>query len=78
MRQSVAAQEGWGRPGCLLLSRDAGRGSAGGHRLAAARGVSRAASWFNLIVGNWMIVQGIELRRTGKTLDSAVSDKQPT
>jgi len=40
--------------------------------------VSRAASWFNLIVGNWMIVQGIELRQTGKTLDSAVSDKQPT
>jgi uncharacterized membrane protein HdeD (DUF308 family) len=26
---------------------------------------------FNLIAGIWMIVQGIELRRTGKTLDSA-------
>ena len=44
MRQSVAAQEGWGRPGCPLLSRDAGRGSAGGRWLPAARGVSGAAS----------------------------------
>jgi uncharacterized membrane protein HdeD (DUF308 family) len=26
---------------------------------------------FNLIAGIWMVVQGIELRRTGKTLDSA-------
>ena len=32
---------------------------------------------FNLIVGIWMVVQGIELRRTGKTLDSAVPEKQP-
>jgi len=32
---------------------------------------------FNLIAGIWMIVQGIELRRTGKTLDSAVPEKQP-
>jgi uncharacterized membrane protein HdeD (DUF308 family) len=32
---------------------------------------------FNLIAGIWMIVQGIEVRRTGKTLDSAVPEKQP-
>jgi uncharacterized membrane protein HdeD (DUF308 family) len=32
---------------------------------------------FNLIAGIWMIVQGIELRRTGKTLDSALPDQQP-
>jgi len=32
---------------------------------------------FNLIAGIWMIVQGIELRRTGKTMDSAVPEKQP-
>jgi uncharacterized membrane protein HdeD (DUF308 family) len=32
---------------------------------------------FNLIAGIWMIVQGIELRRTGKTLDSALPEKQP-
>jgi len=31
----------------------------------------------NLIVRIWMIVQGIELRRTGKSLDSAVPEKQP-
>jgi hypothetical protein len=30
---------------------------------------------FNLIFGIWMIVQGIELRRTGKTLDSALPEK---
>jgi uncharacterized membrane protein HdeD (DUF308 family) len=32
---------------------------------------------FSLIFGIWMVVQGIELRRTGKTLDSAVPEKQP-
>ena len=32
---------------------------------------------FSLIAGIWMLVQGIELRRTGKTLDSAVPEKQP-
>ena len=32
---------------------------------------------FNLIFGIWMVVQGIELRRTGKTLDSAFPEKQP-
>ena len=32
---------------------------------------------FNLIAGIWMVVQGIELRRTGKTLDSALPEKQP-
>ena len=32
---------------------------------------------FNLIIGIWMIVQGIELRRTGKTLDSGFPEKQP-
>ena len=32
---------------------------------------------FNLIIGIWMVVQGIELRRTGKTLDSAFPEKQP-
>jgi hypothetical protein len=32
---------------------------------------------FNLIVGIWMLVQGVELRRTGKTLDSALPGKQP-
>jgi len=32
---------------------------------------------FNLIAGIWMVVQGIELRRTGKTLDSAFPEKQP-
>ena len=32
---------------------------------------------FNLIAGIWMIVQGIELRRTGKTLDSGLPEKQP-
>jgi len=26
---------------------------------------------FNLIFGIWMVVQGVELRRTGKTVDSA-------
>ena len=30
---------------------------------------------FNLIIGIWMIVQGIELRRTGKTLDSGFPEK---
>ena len=29
------------------------------------------------IAGIWMVVQGIELRRTGKTLDSALPEKQP-
>jgi uncharacterized membrane protein HdeD (DUF308 family) len=32
---------------------------------------------FNLIAGIWMIVQGIEVRRTGKTVDSAFPEKQP-
>jgi hypothetical protein len=32
---------------------------------------------FNLIAGIWLVVQGIELRRTGKTLDSAFPEKQP-
>jgi len=32
---------------------------------------------FNLIIGIWMIVQGIELRRTGQALDSALPEKQP-
>jgi Short repeat of unknown function (DUF308) len=132
-----------GRPRCLLLRRDAGRGSADRRWRAPARGVSRVASGgkdrchvqvtevivgvveiaaafaagepagpralfilaglisvafgvvlcarphvgaitlallfglFNLIIGIWMIVQGIELRRTGKTLDSGFPEKQP-
>ena len=32
---------------------------------------------FNLIFGIWLVVQGIELRRTGKTVDSATPEKQP-
>ena len=31
----------------------------------------------NLIFGIWMVVQGIELRRTGKMVDSAFPEKQP-
>ena len=30
---------------------------------------------FNLIYGTWMLVQGTELRRTGKTLDPAAREK---
>ena len=30
---------------------------------------------FNLIAGIWMLVQGIELRRTGETLDPAAREK---
>ena len=33
---------------------------------------------FNLIFGAWMLVQGIDLRRTGKTLRSAFSEKERT
>jgi uncharacterized membrane protein HdeD (DUF308 family) len=32
---------------------------------------------FNLIFGIWLVVQGIELRRTGKTVDSALPETQP-
>ena len=32
---------------------------------------------FSLIAGIWMLVQGIELRRTGKTLDPTVREKTP-
>ena len=32
---------------------------------------------FNLIFGISMVVHGIELRRTGKTLDSGLPEKQP-
>jgi hypothetical protein len=32
---------------------------------------------FNLVFGIWLVVQGIELRRTGKTVDSALPEKQP-
>ena len=32
---------------------------------------------FSLIAGIWMLVQGIELRRTGKTLDPAAREKTP-
>ena len=32
---------------------------------------------FNLIAGIWMIVQGIEVRRTGKTMDAAFPERQP-
>src|SRR5512140_2451980 len=32
---------------------------------------------FNLIAGIWMLVQGIELRRTGETLDPATGEKTP-
>ena len=32
---------------------------------------------FNLILGIWLVVQGIELRRTGKTMDSALPEKHP-
>jgi uncharacterized membrane protein HdeD (DUF308 family) len=32
---------------------------------------------FNLIFGIWLAEQGIELRRTGKTLDTAFPEKQP-
>jgi hypothetical protein len=31
----------------------------------------------HLIFGIWMVVQGIELRRAGKTVDSAFPEKQP-
>ena len=30
---------------------------------------------FSLIAGIWMLVQGIELRHTGKTLDPAAQEK---
>jgi len=33
---------------------------------------------FNLIIGIWMLVQGTELRRTGKTLQSARPGKPET
>jgi len=32
---------------------------------------------FNLIFGIWLVVQGIELRRTGKTVGSGLPEKQP-
>ncbi len=32
---------------------------------------------FSLIAGIWMLVQGIELRRTGKTLDPGAREKTP-
>ena len=32
---------------------------------------------FNLIYGGWALVQGIELRRTGETLDPAAREKTP-
>ena len=32
---------------------------------------------FSLIAGIWMLVQGIELRRTGETLDPAAREKTP-
>ena len=32
---------------------------------------------FNLIAGIWMLVQGIELRRAGQTLDPAAREKTP-
>jgi hypothetical protein len=32
---------------------------------------------FSLIAGIWMLVQGIELRRTGKTLDPGAREKDP-
>ena len=30
---------------------------------------------FNLIAGTWMLVHGIELHRTGKTLDPSAREK---
>ena len=32
---------------------------------------------FNLVYGSWALVQGIELRRTRKTLQSAVEETEP-
>ena len=32
---------------------------------------------FSLIAGIWMLVQGIELRRTGETLDPAAREETP-
>jgi len=32
---------------------------------------------FSLIFGIWMLVQGVELRRIGKTVDSAGREKTP-
>ncbi len=32
---------------------------------------------FSLIAGIWMLVQGIELRRTGETPDPAAREKTP-
>ena len=40
-------------------------------------GAVTLALLFNLILGIWLVVQGIELRRTGKTMDSAFPEKQP-
>ena len=34
-------------------------------------------SLFSLIAGTWMLVQGIGLRRAGKTLDPAAREKIP-
>ena len=61
---------GRGGTGCFAAG-DRGRGAAGADAGRRIRFV------FNLIFGIWMVVQGIELRRTGKTLDSALPEKQP-
>jgi len=33
---------------------------------------------YSLAYGAWALVQGIELRRTGKTIDSAVTGREKT
>jgi len=60
---------GWGgtRLGVVLCARP----GMGAIALALVFGL------FNLIFGICMVVQGIELRRTGKTMDSAFPEKQP-
>ena len=45
--------------------------------ILAAEGVHHWFGLYSLIFGIWMVVRGIELRRTGQTLDSAVPEKQP-
>ena len=39
--------------------------------------VTLALLSFSLIAGIWMLVQGIELRRTGETPDPAAREKTP-
>jgi hypothetical protein len=69
-----------GRKGVSRLAGE-GDGQVGERNGESQQGWARSGAslfgLFNLIYGGWMFVHGIELRRPGQTLHSAIREKTP-